>query len=128
MKDNLLKLDAAGRQDIFKTIEEENEKAKKSKDKDKEKEISVLLPATLVVTLPESATLTIDGAATKSTTTTRTFMSPLLKQGKDYYYDLKAEFVRDGKTVSVSKRVNVRAGSDLHISMSEELGEAVTSR
>jgi uncharacterized protein (TIGR03000 family) len=67
-------------------------------------------PATIVVSLPAEAKLIVDGKPTKAASARRYFISPALEQGQDYFYTLKAEFTRDGQTVSTSKRVTVRAG------------------
>jgi uncharacterized protein (TIGR03000 family) len=67
-------------------------------------------PATIVVRLPADATLTVDGSATRSTDSLRTFISPPLQTGKEYQYTLRAEVMRDGKKVERTKEVNVRAG------------------
>ncbi len=83
-------------------------------------------PATLAVTLPADATLTIDGRATNSTSSNRLFVSPPLEPGKDYYYTLKAEFRRAGKTISVRQKVFVRAGRETVVSLNvpaEAVGE-----
>ena len=72
-------------------------------------------PATIFVSLPAEAKLTIDGTATQSTSATRAFASPALEPGQQYYYTLKAEIVRDGKTVSTSRRVAVRAGEETRV-------------
>jgi uncharacterized protein (TIGR03000 family) len=67
-------------------------------------------PATILVRLPADAKLTVDGSATQSTDSLRTFRSPPLQAGKDYKYTLRAEVMRDGKTVERTRDVNVRAG------------------
>jgi uncharacterized protein (TIGR03000 family) len=72
-------------------------------------------PATLVVSLPAEARLTIDGATTRSTTSTRLFVSPTLQPGQDYVYTLRAEIVRDGQTVAQEQRVTVRAGEETQV-------------
>jgi uncharacterized protein (TIGR03000 family) len=66
--------------------------------------------ATLEVSLPEGTTLKIDDFVSQSTDTTRRFVSPPLEAGKEYHYDITAEVMRDGKPVTVRKRVAVRAG------------------
>jgi len=66
--------------------------------------------ATLVVTLPEDAKLTIDNEPTTSTSANRVFVSPSLETGKAYQYTLKAQVVRDGKTQTTTQKVTVRAG------------------
>jgi len=123
MLGTLRKLDAAGREETFKTIEEEAMKAKdkdkdkgdgdkdKDKDKDKaEKEVRVPTPANLIVVLPADATLRIDQAATTSTTSRRVFVTPPLAPGQTFHYTLDAEVVRDGVRVTQTQRVPVRAG------------------
>jgi uncharacterized protein (TIGR03000 family) len=87
-------------------------------------EASVAAPASLFVSLPAEAKLTIDGEATTSNTAERVFVSPTLEPGKGYTYTLKAEFARDGKNVVVSKDVAVSAGAAVRVSMFE----AVASR
>lgn len=73
--------------------------------------------ATIVVSLPAEATLTIDGAATTSTSALRRFVSPTLEAGQEYVYTLKAEVVRDGKVVAATKKVSVRAGEQSTVSL-----------
>jgi uncharacterized protein (TIGR03000 family) len=89
-----------------------DKKEDKKSDKKDKKEGDTLAPApaTIIVSLPANATLTIDDAATTSTASTRVFTSPVLPAGRDFHYVLKAQIVRDGKTVVVSKEVTVRAG------------------
>jgi uncharacterized protein (TIGR03000 family) len=72
-------------------------------------------PATIVVSLPEEARLTVDGYVTKSTSAERTFVSPALEGGVNYTYTLIAEMVRDGRTITETQRVNVRAGETTRV-------------
>jgi uncharacterized protein (TIGR03000 family) len=74
-------------------------------------------PATLVVTLPPDATLTVDDHATTSTSGTRTLVTPDLPPGKEFSYILKAEFLRDGKRQTVTRRVIVRAGEETRVGL-----------
>jgi uncharacterized protein (TIGR03000 family) len=69
------------------------------------------------VTLPADAKLTISGYVTHSTSAYRVFVSPPLAAGKSFYYTLKAEFVRAGKTISVEQKVFVRAGRETAVSL-----------
>jgi uncharacterized protein (TIGR03000 family) len=85
-----------------------------------------LAPATIVVSLPADAKLLVDGAPTTSTSALRTFESPALQVGMDHHYTLKAEFARDGKTVSASKRIAVRAGEETRVSF--DLPEATVAQ
>lgn len=75
-----------------------------------------LSQAEVLVSLPVEAKLFIDGQATVSTSNTRKFVSPELEQGKEYFYTLRAEVVRDGQTVSLTKEVTVRAGETVQAS------------
>lgn len=74
-------------------------------------------PATIFVRLPADAKLTVDGVATQSTSATRVFSSPTLEAGKEFSYTLKAQIVRDGRTLTTTKEVAVRAGSETRIAM-----------
>ncbi|HEY7157616.1 MAG TPA: TIGR03000 domain-containing protein [Gemmataceae bacterium] len=66
--------------------------------------------ATLVVTLPEDARLTIEGEETTSTSAQRVFVSPTLQAGKQYEYTLEAKVLRDGKVQTATRKVTVRPG------------------
>ena len=66
--------------------------------------------ATLVVNLPEDATLTVDNEPTSSTSGNRVFVTPTLEAGKEYEYTLKAQVVRDGKVRTATAQVTVRPG------------------
>jgi len=83
-------------------------------------------PARITITVPSDARVSIDGAVTVSTETTRTFESPTLQVGKSYTYTFQAEFVRDGKEVVVTREVKVKAGSDISVSL--ENASEVASR
>lgn len=78
-------------------------------------QVSLTAPATLVVSVPAQAKLTIDDYVTRSTSSVRTFTSPALTPGKDFQYTLKAELVRDGKTFTARKTVVVRAGDQVNV-------------
>jgi uncharacterized protein (TIGR03000 family) len=78
-------------------------------------EVNAPAPATIIVTLPAEAKLLIDNAPTTSTSNTRVFVSPSLTPGKEFHYELKAEVVRDGKTVTAAKTVAVRAGAETRV-------------
>lgn len=74
------------------------------------KETNAAQPAKLLVEVPADARLFIDGQQMKATAERRSFNTPALPPGQSYFYEVKAEVVRDGKTYSESKRVIVRAG------------------
>jgi uncharacterized protein (TIGR03000 family) len=77
-------------------------------------------PATITVSVPENAKLTIDDAATTSTAAQRVFVTPALTAGKNYYYNLKVEYVQDGKPVVITKKVDVTAGNEATVNFIEE--------
>jgi uncharacterized protein (TIGR03000 family) len=73
-------------------------------------EVRAPAPATIFVTLPADAALTIDDTPTRSRAALRTFVSPPLDPGQTYHYTLKAEALRGGKAVTANQRIEVRAG------------------
>jgi uncharacterized protein (TIGR03000 family) len=77
------------------------------------KETSAATGAKLIVDLPADAKLFIDGRPMNISSQHPVFVTPGLQAGKTYYYDLRAEVVRDGKAVSDFKRVVFHAGDEL---------------
>lgn len=73
--------------------------------------------ATIVVTLPEDARLTFDGEATVSTGSSRLFITPPLKQGRDFHYTLEAKFIRNSKAETSSRKITVRAGQETRVDL-----------
>jgi uncharacterized protein (TIGR03000 family) len=67
--------------------------------------------AQLLVELPADAKLYIDDQLMKTPSGKRTFNTPTLDLGQAYYYMVRAEVVRDGKTYSETKRVIIRIGA-----------------
>jgi len=74
-------------------------------------------PATLVINLPADAKLSIDDAVTTSQTGTRVFSTPALETGKEFYYTVKGELLRDGRTITTSERVKVQAGQQTRVTL-----------
>jgi uncharacterized protein (TIGR03000 family) len=68
--------------------------------------------ATIIVSLPAEAKLTIDGNPTTSTSNRRVFVSPELPTGRTFNYTLKAEVSVAGRTEVITKVVSVQAGSE----------------
>jgi len=94
-----------------------SDSAPKAPEKVKSPEAMVPAPVTIVVSLPADAKLSVNGFATKSTSSVRTFTSPAVAPGMEYAYSLKGEIVRDGKTVTATKEVAVRAGEQLNVAL-----------
>lgn len=75
------------------------------------KKVQAAAPATILVSLPAGARLTVDGAATTSTAAQRTLITPALEVGAEYAYTFRAEFVNEGRTMVQTQQVNVRGGA-----------------
>jgi uncharacterized protein (TIGR03000 family) len=69
------------------------------------------------VNLPADATLTIDDRPTRSLSGERRFITPPLPADKAFRYVLKAEVVRDGRTLQASQDVTVRAGEESAVTL-----------
>jgi uncharacterized protein (TIGR03000 family) len=87
---------------------------KKDMPKKKKTAPEVDAPAVIQVSLPADARLTVDGYATTSTSENRTFVTPALPQG-EFQYTLRAEIVRDGRTVVETQVVTVRGGEETRV-------------
>jgi uncharacterized protein (TIGR03000 family) len=66
----------------------------------------------LVVELPEDARLYIDEQPMKTTSGRRVFQTPPLAAGQTYYYLLRAEVTREGRTQRETVRVLIRPGRE----------------
>ncbi|MCA1702126.1 MAG: TIGR03000 domain-containing protein [Actinobacteria bacterium] len=66
--------------------------------------------ANVTIELPADAKLYIDGNLMQTGSSRRTFRTPALVAGHTYYYDLRAEVIRDGRVVSETQRVLLRSG------------------
>jgi uncharacterized protein (TIGR03000 family) len=69
--------------------------------------------AKLLIEVPEDAKLYIDDQLMKTTSAKRNFSTPALEPGQTYYYIVRAEVVRDGKSIEKTQRVIVRAGDQV---------------
>jgi uncharacterized protein (TIGR03000 family) len=72
-------------------------------------------PATITVTLPADARLYFDGKMTRQDGALRTFVTPDLRPGKEFSYTAKIEYMRDGRTMTETKTVTVRAGQTTRV-------------
>lgn len=66
--------------------------------------------AAVIVKLPADAKLSADGRVLNLAGSERKFVSPELPTNQEFVYRFTAEYDRDGETVSVTKKVPVRAG------------------
>jgi uncharacterized protein (TIGR03000 family) len=81
--------------------------------------------AKLVVELPADAKLFIDDMPMKTTSGVRAFNTPTLEPGQAYYYMVRVETMRDGKPVSETRRVIVRAGMTARADFKDRESDAV---
>jgi uncharacterized protein (TIGR03000 family) len=77
-------------------------------------------PATITVSLPADATLSIDGVVTRQTSDVRQFSTPSLAADQTFFYTLTAEIVREGQTLTSVQKVTVRAGETTNVSLPVE--------
>ena len=66
------------------------------------------------------------GRRSASRTCSRTFQTPKLEPGRTYAYTLKAEVTRDGRTLSETRQVTLRAGKPVTVEFGE-MGSALTA-
>jgi uncharacterized protein (TIGR03000 family) len=74
-------------------------------------------PARVRVLVPAGTHLTINGKTTEQNRESRHFITPPLQKGKTYSYTFKAEFPRGNKTITLSRKVRLRAGQDRVVSL-----------
>ena len=66
--------------------------------------------ALLNVSVPAEAKIFVNGNATTSTGTQRQYISRGLEAGNRYAYEIRAEIVRDGQTITETKNVTLGSG------------------
>lgn len=70
--------------------------------------------ARIIVHVPANAKVFIDGQLQSGDSSERHFYTPPLPTSGSFYYDLRIETVKDGKTVVDEKKVIVQAGALVH--------------
>lgn len=108
--DDAPKIDKKGDEEPKKEMKKDDGDEPKKEMKKDENETGLARPGRVVVELPAGADLFIDGQPVRTTSGRRTFSTPDLQPGKEYYYTLRAEVERDGKVYSETRRVFVEAG------------------
>ena len=71
--------------------------------------------ARLTVKVPESAKLWVDDVYCPITSSERSFNTPTLEPGRQYFYTLRLEVEKDGDVVTESRRVFVAAGQRISV-------------
>lgn len=91
--------------------------------------------ATVSIRLPADARLSVDGVPLELTGADRVFTTPELPIARDYTYNFKIEYDRNGRTLSESQKVTVTAGKtstvvfeDLTASIGKPAPAAVTAK
>jgi uncharacterized protein (TIGR03000 family) len=84
--------------------------------------------ATVIVKLPIDARLYAETKALVLTGAERTFVSPELPAGQEFVYRFRAEYERDGETVTVTKKVPVRAGGTATIEFTDLTAKAMPEK
>lgn len=78
--------------------------------KDDDKSAALGNAAAVVLKAPINVQLSVEGRAIPRTASEETFRTPALEPGYSYTYTFKARVLRNGKAVSYTKEVKVRAG------------------
>jgi uncharacterized protein (TIGR03000 family) len=76
------------------------------------KEASAAAPATVVVKAPLDVHVTVNGKPAERTKAEQVFTTPNLEPGRTYSYEFQAEAIRDGKAVTRTRKVIVKAGQE----------------
>jgi uncharacterized protein (TIGR03000 family) len=79
----------------------------------------------LAVSVPEDAKVFVNGLPTSSKGAERQYVSRDLQGGYNYTYEVKAEIVRDGKTIEQVKQVNLRAGQTAELAFNFPASESL---
>lgn len=75
------------------------------------------------IRVPANATIWFDGEKTTQTGSLREFVSPPLAPGRQYAYELRARWTEDGREVTQSRRITVRAGERVSITFPQKTPE-----
>jgi uncharacterized protein (TIGR03000 family) len=83
--------------------------------------------ALLTVKVPADAKVFVNDRATTSTGSDREFISRDLRPGAGYSYQVRAEFVRDGKPVTEEQTIRVTAGQTASLSFVDSAPQVQTA-
>ena len=73
------------------------------------------IPATVSISIPADAKLLFSGKLAEGTGAIRSFVTPPLEPNQEYSYEMTAEVLRDGRTLTLTKTVIVRAGESVKV-------------
>jgi len=76
--------------------------------------------AQLIIEKPADAKIFVDNMPVKSEGATQSFATPVLDPSQAYFYMVRVEMVRDGKSVSEARKVIVHAGQTIQETFNEQ--------
>jgi uncharacterized protein (TIGR03000 family) len=74
-------------------------------------------PVHINLRVPADAKVWFDGVPTNQAGTTRSFESPPLPAGREYAYQIRAQWLQDGKDVAQTRRISVHAGDIIDLAL-----------
>jgi uncharacterized protein (TIGR03000 family) len=80
---------------------------------------SGFVPASVVIKAPAEVKLTVNGQPTALANLEQRFGTPPLEVGRSYSYDIVATTMRDGKVLSQTRKIIVRAGEESRVDFSD---------
>jgi len=75
------------------------------------------LPVRVNLWVPADAKIWFNGSQTHQTGTARSFESPPLAPGQEYAYEIRVQWKRDGKDITQTKQLDVRAGDVINLAL-----------
>ncbi|MFO0845613.1 MAG: TIGR03000 domain-containing protein [Gemmataceae bacterium] len=93
---------------------EDGDKGKKDEKKGKEDaDNKSQVRARLLFVLPRGGALFVDGHRIEGADVRKSFRTPPLEKGEQYYYELRVEVVRDGRKYVESRKITLAAGDEV---------------
>lgn len=83
--------------------------------------------ARVTVTVPTDARVWVDNVECPLSSSVRSFNTPALDVGTRYTYNIKAEIVRDGRTVSETQRIILVPGQETRVDFTSNGGAVATA-
>lgn len=71
--------------------------------------------------LPADTQVWFDGAKTRQTGTHRAFLSPPLEAGRDYSYNIRVQWLDNGREVTSIRKIGVHAGDRINLTFPEAM-------
>jgi uncharacterized protein (TIGR03000 family) len=91
-------------------------------------EASTKRPARINLLVPADAKIWFDESQTNQTGAVRSFESPPLPGDRDYNYQVRIQWKRDGKDVSEARKIIVHAGEVINLTLGVSPGYPVAQR